>query len=190
MASARRPTAEILMQLGRNQRTTHETHDDRSRYRPDVSCHENDVRKDLKAPKLPFVIADTGQLGAMTKGDMVELCEIQLSFGDPAKHPEFEGTVASVGTRGFARPVEQSPSDFDYHWNHNVGSHYLIGEAMERAMVELLGGKAEPLPYGNRPKPALTEAAAKPAGDPAAQTALDQEVVMKAAAAKPMGSMQ
>ena len=101
-----------------------------------------DVRKDLGTPNLPFVIADTGQLGEKTRGDMAKLCEIQLSFGDPAKHPEFAGTVASVGTRGFARSVEQSPSSFDYHWNHNGESHYLIGEAMGQAMLELLKSKS------------------------------------------------
>ena len=55
-----------------------------------------DVRKDLGAPNLPFVIADTGMEGERTKGDRAKLCEIQMSFGDPKKHPEFAGTVASV----------------------------------------------------------------------------------------------
>jgi alpha-galactosidase len=49
--------------------------------------------------------------------------------------------VASVGTRGFARTVEQSPSSFDYHWNLNGESHYVIGEAMGQAMVKLIGRK-------------------------------------------------
>lgn len=97
-----------------------------------------DVRKDLRSPKLPFVIADTGQLGLDTKGDMAKLCEIQMDMGDPKKHPEFAGTVASVETRGCARPAIESPSNFDYHWNHNGESHYLVGEAMGRAMVDLL----------------------------------------------------
>lgn len=48
------------------------------------------------------------------------------------------GTVASVETRGFARPEKESPSNFDYHWNHNGESHYLVGEAMGHAMVKLL----------------------------------------------------
>ncbi len=101
-----------------------------------------DVREDLGTPNLPFVIADTGQLGEKTCGDMAKLCEIQLSFGDPAKHREFAGTVASVGTRGSARSVGQSPSSFDYHSNHNGESHYLIGEAMGKAMLELLKSKS------------------------------------------------
>lgn len=103
-----------------------------------------DVRKDLGVPNLPFVIADTGMEGPGTQGDRAQLCKIQMSFGDPKKHPEFAGTVASVETRGFARPVAQSPSDFGYHWNHNGESHYLVGEAMGQAMVNLLKGSATP----------------------------------------------
>jgi|GEM_PF-699205 len=97
-----------------------------------------DVRKELNAPNLPFVITSTGQLGPGTAGDLAALCEIQMGMGDPKKHPEFKGTVASVETRGFARPAKESPSDFDYHWNHNGESHYLVGEAMGQAMVKLL----------------------------------------------------
>ncbi len=59
-------------------------------------------------------------------------------FSDPKKHPEFAGTVASVETRGSSRPVKESASNFDYHWNHNGESHYLVGEAMGQAMVKLL----------------------------------------------------
>jgi alpha-galactosidase len=101
-----------------------------------------DVRKELNAPNLAFVIVDTGQLGPETKGDLGALCEIQMGMGDPKKHPEFMGIVASVETRGFARPAKESPSDFDYHWNHNRESHYLIGEAMGKAMLELLKSKS------------------------------------------------
>jgi alpha-galactosidase len=100
-----------------------------------------DVRKELNAPNLPFVIADTGQLGPGTGGELATLCEIQMAMGDPKKHPEFAGTVASVETRGFARTAKDSPSDFDYHWNHNGESHYLVGEAMGQAMVKLIGRK-------------------------------------------------
>ena len=34
-------------------------------------------------------------------------------------------------------PLE-SPSNFGYHWNHNGETHYLIGEAMGKAMLTLL----------------------------------------------------
>ena len=31
-----------------------------------------------------------------------------------------------------------SPSGFGYHWNHNGVTHYQIGEAMGKAVVELM----------------------------------------------------
>jgi hypothetical protein len=100
-----------------------------------------DARKDLGVEKLLFVIANTGMNGRDAKanaGTFGILCEAQLAIGDPGKHPEFAGTVASVETRDFARPAEQSPSNFGYHWNHNGESHFLVGEAMGKAMLKLL----------------------------------------------------
>lgn len=101
-----------------------------------------DVRRELGVKDLPFVIANTGMIGRSGKGGVREqLCEIQLAIGDPKKHPEFAGTVASVETRDFKRTTEQSPSGFGYHWNHNAESHYLVGKSMGEAMVRLLRGK-------------------------------------------------
>ena len=68
-----------------------------------------DVRKELGVKDLPFVIANTGQNGPATKGRFATLCETQMAIGDPKKHPEFKGTVASVDTRPFKRTREQSP---------------------------------------------------------------------------------
>jgi hypothetical protein len=103
-----------------------------------------DVRKDLGVKDLPFVIANTGMVGypkdpeksGNNQGQV--LCEIQMALGDPAKHPEFKGTVASVETRGFDRTMDQSPSNFGYHWKHNGESHFLVGQAMAEAMLGLM----------------------------------------------------
>lgn len=101
-----------------------------------------DVRGELGVKDLPFVIANTGMIGRTGKAGIREqLCEIQLGIGDPKKHPEFVGTVASVETRDFKRTTEQSPSGFGYHWNHNAESHYLVGQSMGKAMVRLLSEK-------------------------------------------------
>ena len=102
-----------------------------------------DLRRDLGVPDLPVVIANTGMIGVEATGVRAELCEIQLALGDPEKHPEFAGTVASVETRPFKRSEEQSPSKFGYHWNHNGESHWLLGEAMGVAMLELLPGSRQ-----------------------------------------------
>jgi len=102
-----------------------------------------DFRKDLgvaEDKKFPVVIANTGMIGPEGKGTRAELCEIQLALGDAKVHPEFASTVAvrAVETRPFKRSDEQSPSGFGYHWNHNAESHFQVGDAMGRAMVELL----------------------------------------------------
>ena len=103
-----------------------------------------DLRKDLgvaEDDKFPVVIANTGMIGMEAKGTRAELCEIQLALGDPKAHPDFagNGTVRAVETRPFKRSDEESPSGFGYHWNHNAESHFLVGDAMGKAMVELLG---------------------------------------------------
>ena len=97
-----------------------------------------DLRRDLDVESLPVVIANTGMIGEEGKGTRAELCEIQLALGDPQATPDFAGTIRSVETRPFKRSTEESPSGFGYHWNHNAESHFLVGDAMGRAMVELL----------------------------------------------------
>jgi alpha-galactosidase len=106
-----------------------------------------DVRKELGVKNLPFVIANSGFGGWETKNDRrVGIMKAQAAA---ANHPDFKGTALCVETRGFFRPVEESPSKQGYHWNGNFETHYLIGEAMGKAMVELLGGpKAPPNPTG------------------------------------------
>lgn len=95
-----------------------------------------DVRKDLNAPGLPVVIAETGMGGFEEKDkDALALMKAQEAA---AQHPEFENSVAFVGTRAFWRPAEESPSDQGYHWNNNGETYYLIGDGMGRAMAGLL----------------------------------------------------
>lgn len=97
-----------------------------------------DLRKDLGTPKLPVVIANSGFGGEQLAGRRLKLAEAQLAVADPAKHPEFKGNVFTVDTRPFHRTMEQSPSGFGYHWNHNGETHYLMGEAMGEAMIKLM----------------------------------------------------
>jgi hypothetical protein len=64
-----------------------------------------------------------------------------MNVGNPSKHPEFKGTVASVDTRPFKMPDERNPSTQVHHWGHSAESHYLVGNAMGEAMIKLLKGK-------------------------------------------------
>ncbi len=120
----------------------------------------NDLRKDLNAPKMPVVVGGLGFGGHNMPEKFRGIMNAQLAVGDPAKHPEFAGTVASVDTRDFWREVDESPKGEDYHYNRNAETYLRVGDALGRAMVGLLGGKAEPLPQAPRPKtvPPATEA--------------------------------
>jgi alpha-galactosidase len=104
-------------------------------YEKNMANFIRDIRKDLKAEKLPFVIAETGMSGHEEMHPRaLSLMKAQAAV---AKHEEFQGNVAFVGTRDFYRPKEVSPSGQAYHWNNNAETYYLIGEGMGKAMLEL-----------------------------------------------------
>lgn len=97
-----------------------------------------DIRKDLNAPNLPFVIANTGMGGNDASERATKLMNDQLSLADPAKYPAFKGNVGVVDTRPFQRPREQSPSKQGFHWFRNWETYYLIGHGMGKKMISLL----------------------------------------------------
>lgn len=110
-------------------------------YEKNMAHFIRDMRRDLGAPKLPFVIAETGMTGPEEKHPRaLSLMQAQAAVAD---YPEFKGNVAFVGTRNFWRPKEESPSGQGYHWNSNAETYYLIGEAMGHALNRL-NGLAEP----------------------------------------------
>ena len=118
-------------------------------YETNLAHFIRDVRRDLGAPGLPFVIAETGMSGhAETHPRALSLMRAQAAV---AAYPEFARNVGFVGTKDFFRAKEISPSGQAYHWNSNAETYYLIGDGMGRAMLELLD-----LP---RSKPALTRPA-------------------------------
>ena len=112
----------------------------------------NDVRKEFKTPKLPAVVATVGFGGHNMQDKFLRILKAQMAVGDAKQHPEYAGNVASVDTRDFWCEVDESPKSEDYHYHRNAETYMLIGDALGRAMVGLLGGKAEPLPKTARPK--------------------------------------
>ena len=99
-----------------------------------------DLRQEFKAPGMKAVIALTGFGGRDAKNaDQLKVTAAQLAV--PLR-PEFKGTVATVETRDFWRSQEQfGGNNQGIHWNGNGESYWLMGEAMGREMVELLGAK-------------------------------------------------
>jgi hypothetical protein len=89
-----------------------------------------DLRRDIKAPKMPVVVAAV----AFDDG---KIHDAQMAVGDPAKHPEFAGNVKSVDTKPFFRAPNQSPGGYATVYNSNAESFLEIGEAMGKAMLEL-----------------------------------------------------
>ncbi len=105
-------------------------------YEQNMANFIRDIRKDLATPNLPFVIAETGMSGREEKHPRaLSLMKAQAAV---AKHKEFQGNVAFVGTKDFYRPKEASPSGQAYHWNSNAETYYLIGEGMGNAMLQLV----------------------------------------------------
>jgi hypothetical protein len=89
-----------------------------------------DLRKDLDAPDLPFVVGQTGN------ADNNELWKAQEAATQSA---EFEGAARYVPTRAFLRRPEDSPNQgHGHHWFGNAESYLRIGDAMGAAMVKLL----------------------------------------------------
>jgi len=89
-----------------------------------------DLRRELAAPDLPVVIAETGNCGnEVLRGAQAAV----------AGRRELSGNAAFVPTASFLRAAEDSPNQgHGHHWFGNAESYVLIGEAMGRAMTGLL----------------------------------------------------
>lgn len=96
-----------------------------------------DLRQELKAPAMKAVIAVTG-FGGRDNRQAEQQKVIESQWAVPLR-PEFKGTVATVETRDFWRPQDQfGGNNQGIHWNGNGESYWLMGEAMGKAMTELL----------------------------------------------------
>ncbi|NVL91297.1 MAG: sialate O-acetylesterase [Desulfobacterales bacterium] len=105
-------------------------------YEKNLANFIRDIRKDLDAKDIPFVIAETGMRGhEETHPRALSLMRAQAAV---ANYEQFKGNVAFVGTKDFYRPKEVSPSGQGYHWNHNAETYFLIGNGMGEAMRKLL----------------------------------------------------
>jgi hypothetical protein len=120
-------------------------------YESNMKHFIEDVRKDLHAPNLPFVIAAMGQNGSKpAAGAMLTIQKARLAMNDV---PEFMGNVKAFRTDLL---VDKAAEELYLNWQKNVeqwklvggdhGYHYLgsaiwfnrVGKAMADAMLELL----------------------------------------------------
>ena len=121
-------------------------------YESNMQHFIHDVRKDLDAPKLPFVIAMMGQNQSKEpKGAMKAIQDAQKAMEDV---PEFQGNVKAVRTdvlvdqaaealyltwKGNREQWEKTGSDHGYHYLGSAIWFTRIGNECAKAMIELEG---------------------------------------------------
>lgn len=112
----------------------------------------NDVRKDLKAPKLPIVIGQEGVDGEKAADNMKKFKTAQA---EGASDPAFKGNVALVKTdvlwdteaeavfkKGWRENLDEwnkVGSDYPYHYLGSAKNMLAMGRAFGEAMLELKG---------------------------------------------------
>jgi alpha-galactosidase len=122
-----------------------------SEYASNMEHFIKDVRRDLNAPNLPFVIAAMGQNGSKpAEGPMLIVQNAQLAMNDV---PEFQGNVKTIRTDVLVDKAaeelyptwQQHPDewklvggDHPYHYLGSAIWFNRIGKAMGDAMLELL----------------------------------------------------
>ena len=109
-----------------------------ARYEQNLVRLIKQLRKDFNAPNAKFVLATLGQTKKGDKSNINEanILEAQLAVdGNSGKYPEFKGNVATV----YAHPLSHGGAS-NNHYNGNAETYMDIGEAMGKAMVELLKG--------------------------------------------------
>ncbi|MDA7615051.1 sialate O-acetylesterase [Akkermansiaceae bacterium] len=120
-----------------------------STYQENMAHFIRDVRKDLKSPKLPFVIGAMGHQGTEQKGTTKILADAQIAT---AQMPEFKGNVITVKTADFwdydaGNAFENKNRDPDtwaklgsnraYHYFGSAAFFEKTGTAFAEAVIEL-----------------------------------------------------
>ncbi|MCA9219867.1 MAG: hypothetical protein KDA71_06035 [Planctomycetales bacterium] len=96
----------------------------------------HDVRAEFNRPNLPVVIGELGNGGEQVGEQIMAIRQAQAAA---ARRPDFQGRVAFVKTTAFARPPAESPNvSHGHHWYGNAESYFLIGDALGKAMRELI----------------------------------------------------
>ena len=90
------------------------------------------LRKDFNAPNAKFVCATIAFGGTNMKGLELTVAEAQLAVsGETGKYPEFRGNVKTIDARPFYRGGGS-------HYGNNAETYMEVGNALGRAMAELL----------------------------------------------------
>jgi len=105
-----------------------------SRYEKNLVHLIKTLRKDFDAPNAKFVSASLGQTKKGASDGGGKILDAMLAVdGTSGKYPEFKGNVASV----YTHPLSKGGSSGG-HYGGNAETYMNVGEAMGKAMVELL----------------------------------------------------
>jgi hypothetical protein len=126
-------------------------------YAANLTHFIRDVRKDLKSPKLPFVIGQMGVDG-LKPGDNIK--RFKAAQAGVLELPEFKGNVALVKTdlfwdtdaeavfkKGWRENIDEwnkVGSDYPYHYLGSAKTMLRIGQALGEAVLELRGDGERP----------------------------------------------
>lgn len=110
-----------------------------SRYEQNLVAFIKRLRKDFDAPNAKFVLATLGEATRGSGGNGGKVLDAQLAVdGTSGKYPEFNGNVTTV----YSNPLSLGGSG-NSHYNGNAETYMNVGEAMGKAMVELLKNKSK-----------------------------------------------
>lgn len=105
-----------------------------SRYERNLVHLIEQLRKDFDAPRAKFVCATLGQTERGASGNEGQILDAQLAVdGASGKYPQFSGNVATV----YSKPLCHGGAS-NSHYNGHAETYMDVGQAMGRAMVELL----------------------------------------------------
>ena len=105
-----------------------------SRYEQNLVQFIASLRKDFNAPNAKFVLATIGEVTKGSGGNAGKVLEAHLAVdGTSGKHPEFKGNVATI----YSHPMAQGGGG-NGHYGGNAEVYMDVGEAMGKAMTELL----------------------------------------------------
>jgi hypothetical protein len=107
-----------------------------SRYEQNLVHFIKQLRKDFNAPNAKFVLGTLGEAVKGGTGNTGKVLEAHLAVdGATGKYPEFKGNVATI----YTNPMAQGGSG-NGHYGGKAEVYMDVGEAMGKAMVELLKG--------------------------------------------------
>jgi Carbohydrate esterase, sialic acid-specific acetylesterase len=107
-----------------------------SRYEQNLVHFIKQLRKDFNSPNAKFVLGTLGEATKGMSGNTGKVLEAHLAVdGTTGKYPEFKGNVATI----YTNPMAQGGSG-NGHYGGKAEVYMDVGEAMGRAMVEMLKG--------------------------------------------------